>query len=258
MRMLSLSSIFTRVGQFKWCGRDDAMRKLVFLCTFLCTFVASASPTSFAQAKKIAGEVFASHPQTIYCQCSFQGKVIDLTSCGMEDADLQKRAHRVEWEHIMAAEHFGQQFECWRKPLCTRNGKAYKGRACCEKIDPTFREMESELYNIWPEVGLVNQARSNYRFGILQESKTYYGCKLVIDKTRRRVEPPDNAKGIVARAYLFMSLHYQLPLSKGQQQLFWAWHKGFPPTQKEIEWAGQIAKIEGYENPYILSSQNKS
>jgi deoxyribonuclease-1 len=60
-----------------------------------------ASPSNFSQAKKIAGEVFAQHPLTIYCGCEFNGKNIDLASCGMNQAQENKRAHRVEWEHIL-------------------------------------------------------------------------------------------------------------------------------------------------------------
>lgn len=213
-----------------------------------------ASPNSFSQAKIIAGEVFAQHPLTIYCGCEFHGKNIDLASCGMNEAQKNKRAHRVEWEHIVAAEHFGQQFECWRKPLCSKNGKSYKGRACCERIEPRFKEMEAELYNLWPEVGLINQARSNYRFGFVPTVSNQYGCAIKIDKKNRRVEPSDAAKGIVARAYLFMEHRYHLKLSDSQKRIFIVWHKQFPPSQWEIKWAQEVAKLEGYSNSYILGS----
>lgn len=86
----------------------------------------------------------------------------------MEAAADKKRALRLEWEHMMPAENFGRQFACWRVPLCRHsNGSPYKGRACCEKIEPRFRQAEAELYNLWPEVGLLNQLRSNYRYAEL-------------------------------------------------------------------------------------------
>ena len=151
----------------------------------------------------------------------------------------------------MAAEHFGQHFKCWREPICQKEGKPYKGRQCCERVDASFRHMESELYNLWPEVGLVNQARSNYRFAQLAQQGSYYGCRITIDKTSRQVEPSDEVKGLIARAYLFMSQQYTIPLSSSQNKLFLAWNKRFPPTAWEREWAGQVAFIEGYENPFI-------
>ena len=51
--------------------------------------------------------------------------------------------------------------------------------------------------------GLINQARSNYRFGFVSSTDNTYGCAIKIDKKNRKVEPSDEAKGIVARAYLF-------------------------------------------------------
>ena len=132
-----------------------------------------------------------------------------------------------------------------------KNGKSYKGRKCCKKIDDKYRHVESELYNLWPEVGLINQARSNYRFAMLKQPKVYYGCNIAIDKLNKRVEPSDNSKGIIARAYLFMSKHYNLSLSNSQRQLFEAWNREYAPFSWEQEWAKKISFIEGYENTYI-------
>ncbi|MFT4058374.1 MAG: endonuclease, partial [Legionella sp.] len=199
------------------------------------------------------------HPQTVYCQCTYKEKTVYLASCGMQEADSKKRAHRIEWEHIMAAEHFGKQFACWREPLCqSPNGKAYKGRRCCQKMDERFRHIEAELYNLWPEVGLINQARSNYRFGVLPNHDSYMGCTIKIDKFSRRVEPADEAKGVVARAYLFMAEYYHLSLSSSQRQLFEAWNQQFPPNAWEHTWGNQVAAIEGYPNPYITQWNNKN
>ncbi len=211
-----------------------------------------ASPQTFPQAKKIAGEIFANHQETLYCHCQYNAKKqVNLDGCGMSSANPIKRAHRIEWEHMMAAEHFGHHFKCWREPLCEKKGKRYKGRACCEQIDAEFRHLESELYNLWPSVGLVNQARSNYRFSALEGQKSFFGCDILIDKSIRRVEPPNHAKGIVARAHLFIAEHYGIALSGAQQKLFESWNAQYPPDAWEREWAQRVATIEGYENLYI-------
>ncbi|HHF7375333.1 endonuclease [Legionella bozemanae] len=47
------------------------------------------------------------------------------------------------------------------------------------------------------------------------------------DKASHRAEPPDKAKGVVARAYLFMSDHYGLSLSSSQKKLLIAWNKSY-------------------------------
>ena len=228
--------------------------RYVFVIFFACLIGTgySQSPNSFAEAKKIAAKIFVDHHRTLYCQCQFDSHhTINLASCGMQSAEDIKRARRMEWEHMMAAENFGKHFECWRTALCKKNGKPYKGRRCCQKIDPEFRHIEAELYNLWPAVGLVNQARSNYRFGILGERQNFYGCAFSVNKQIRRAEPPDYAKGIVARANLFIADHYGIRISSAQRQLLTAWNQLYPPEDWEKEWAGRVAVIEGYSNPYI-------
>ncbi|WP_419421517.1 endonuclease (plasmid) [Legionella sp. D16C41] len=213
----------------------------------------SEPPKTFTQAKKQMRILFAFQRETLYCRCKFDARLqVDLASCNMQSATQFKRAHRIEAEHMMPAENFGNHFACWREPLCTKNnGKTYKGRKCCEKIDNQFKQAEAELYNLWPAVGLVNQARSNYRYSMLENHTLFYGCPVTIDKASRRVEPADYAKGIVARANLFMSDKYHINLSQAQRNLFMAWNKQFPLTAQEKWWAETVAKIEGYTNPYI-------
>jgi deoxyribonuclease-1 len=230
-------------------------KQIGVICLFmlLSPLVSAQAPQTFAEAKREAKEIFAAHPLTLYCQCVFNAKhEIDLASCQMQEAEkVSKRAKRVEYDHMMPAEQFGHQFPCWREPLCDNHNKPYKGRKCCTKIDPQFRQAEAELYNLWPAVGLVNQARSNYRYGMVNSTAGFYGCKLQIDKKERKAEPSDTIKGLVARANLFMSAFYRVKLSPSQRKLLEAWDKQFPPDAWEKEWAQKIATIEGYENPYI-------
>jgi len=113
------------------------------------------------------------------------------------------------------------------------------------------RQAEGELYNLWPAVGLINQLRSNYRYAALSNRQLTFGCDFKADKFLRKTEPTDRAKGIVARANLFMSDKYHINLSKSQRQLFEAWNKQFPANAWEKEWSQRIAMIEGYDNPYI-------
>jgi deoxyribonuclease-1 len=234
------------------------MRFFVISVLLLVSGSSLGSPSSFNQAKKVALNIFSQNPITLYCHCRYEQNKVNLTSCNMKEAEQYKRAHRIEWEHIMAAEHFGRQFDCWRAPLCKRsNGKPFKGRSCCQKIDAHYRHIEAELYNLWPEVGLVNQARSNYRFGMLSQQSNYYGCHMTINKYLRRAEPPDDTKGLIARAYLFMAEHYSISMSKSQRQLFNAWNRQYAPTLWERQWAKEIALIEGYDNEFITHWSTK-
>ncbi len=227
--------------------------KILLIILFFSSCSGFSSPYSFKEAKKIARSLFNEHHRiTLYCHCQYnQLQEINLDSCNMRTAASYKRAHRIEWEHMMPAEHFGRHFHCWHEPLCQKKGKSYNGRKCCEKVDAGFRGAEAELYNLWPSVGIINQARSNYQYSLLDTKNGYLGCDIEINATLHKIQPPDRAKGIVARANLFMAEHYHIQLSSAQKQLFDTWNKQFPPDAWEKNWASQIARIQGYSNPYI-------
>jgi deoxyribonuclease I len=226
----------------------------VFLAVIITIGGNAEPPSNFSAAKKIASSIFKAHRQTLYCGCVYTSKnKVDLSSCNMQGAQAISRAHRVEWEHMMPAEHFGRTHLCWREKICMNNktGRPFKGRRCCESVDNDFKKKESELYNLWPSVGAINQARSNYSFSILVNKRGFYGCEIEVDSFSRSVEPPDRAKGIVARANLFMAKHYGIELSSEEFDLFTEWNKQFPPTEWEQKWAEEVARIEGYANEYI-------
>lgn len=228
-------------------------RTIFLLITLTFIPVHAKSPHSFSSAKKIAITIFKAHPKTLYCQCAFnKNKEINLNSCHMQQAKAIKRAYKLEWEHMMPAENFGRQFKCWREKICKdKKGRAFKGRKCCEKIDSRFRKAEVELFNLWPSVGIINQKRSNYRYSPISGKHDTFGCDFASNSTLRKAEPANHAKGIVARANLFMADKYQVKLSKQQRTLFEIWNKKFPPQKWEKEWALKVAAIEGYTNIYI-------
>ena len=224
-----------------------------FISLFNVTLAFSSLPQSFQEAKRLAYEIFKDHPETLYCHCRYTAnKEVDLTSCNLENLETKSNSHKLQFEHMMSAENMGKQFACWREPLCQdKKGKPYKGRRCCQKSDKTFRQAEAELYNLWPESGFINRLRSNYRFAEIPEGSTLQGCNFKVDKLRRKVEPEDKVKGIVARAHLLMADKYHLRLSKKQRKLFVEWNSRFMPSDWEREWAARIESIEGYSNPYI-------
>src|SRR5689334_14618382 len=84
----------------------------------------------FRQAKRFANQIHEDHPYTIYCHCRYKGHDIDLKSCGYKVQKDAKRAARLEWEHVVPAEAFGQSFSEWQEGSgqCIHNGKKFKGR----------------------------------------------------------------------------------------------------------------------------------
>src|SRR5690349_5609594 len=96
--------------------------------------VAQANTTiaDFNEAKRKAWAIFQGMEKTFYCNCPYQGKTVQIESCGYKPLNpADPRSQSIEWEHIVPAHAFGQSFKEWRQghPLCVDSkGKPYKGR----------------------------------------------------------------------------------------------------------------------------------
>lgn len=204
-----------------------------------------AESRSFNQAKKIVYAIYQAQPQTLYCGCAFnEKKQVNLETCGYQIRRNETRARRTEVEHIVPASRMGKHRACWTQPLCTRsNGKTYKGRACCEKIDPEFRAMYTDLHNLAPAVGEINGDRKDYTFDVVEGLSPYGLCDMRIDNKAKTAYPPERARGKVARAYLYMHQTYGIPLTEEEHQRFSQWHEQYPPTAWEL---ARLEKIRKY------------
>lgn len=209
---------------------------------------------SFNKAKKLAAQVYVGHEKTLYCGCAYSGAKIDLASCGYQPRK-QKSAEQLSWEHVVPAEAFGQSFVEWRDghPDCVDNrGKRFKGRNCARKVSQTFRLIEADLYNLFPESNELNRLRSNYSMEMLPgEPRQFGSCDIEISD--RKVEPRPDVRGDIARTYMYM--HQAYPgrgvISRSNQKLFEAWDKEDPVDDWERERAKRIDKIQGNANPLI-------
>jgi len=210
---------------------------------------------SFSKAKKILQQqVYRDHRTTVYCGATFdEHKKVSLPP-GFTTTKHKKRSRKVEWEHIVPAENFGRTFAEWRDgdPGCIDSkGKSFKGRNCARKMNKEFRYMEADLYNLYPAIGAVNASRSNYNFTMLPGSKSSFGaCDMRIEGSK--AQPPESARGRIARTYLYMDQAYsRYKMSKQQKQLMNAWDKMYPVSQWECEKASRIEKIQGNENGFV-------
>ena len=217
---------------------------------------------SFSQVKKILlNQVFNDHRTTIYCGASFTPDKQVILPKGFIAAKSPKRANRIEWEHILPAENFGRAFTEWREgaPECVKgNGKPYKGRACANRASAEYRQMQADMYNLYPAIGSVNAARQNYDYTQFAKGtpNTFGTCPMKIED--RKAEPPDAVKGLVARTYKYMEWAYpKYRMSNQTRQLMNAWDKTFPATAWECERASRIAAIQGNVNPFTQAACRK-
>ncbi|MFP1981160.1 deoxyribonuclease I [Lonsdalea quercina] len=225
------------------------LRKTLVIATVgysLMTFSAlSQEINSFTQAKAAAVKINRDAPGSFYCGCriTWQGKkgIPDLASCGYQVRKNADRANRVEWEHVVPAWQFGHQRQCWQ------NG----GRKNCEQ-DEVYREMETDLHNLEPAIGEVNGDRGNLMYNQWNGSEKQYGqCEMKIDFKNKMAEPPERARGPIARTYFYMRDRYHLTISRQQTQLFEIWNQQYPVTQWECTRDNRIAQVQGNHNPYV-------
>ena len=218
---------------------------------------------SFSAAKHtLERYVYRDHRQTIYCRAAFDAKKNITLPAGFHTPKHEKRAHRVEWEHVVPAENFGRGFAAWRTgdALCISNGKHYKGRKCAEHVSREFRLMQADMYNLFPAIGAVNAIRSNYNFvamGVNNRS-TFGSCPMLIED--RKAQPPEYARGIIARSYLYMQGAYAQHFKMSPQQLkqMKAWSKAYPPDAWECERNKRIERLQGNKNPIVIEACRKA
>ena len=201
-------------------------------------------PTSFSQAKRILADLYSSQiaAETFYCGCSFSGRMVDPQRCGYEPRKQPSRGERLEWEHVVPAWEIGHQRQCWQ----------VGGRKHCNKTDPYFVTMTSDLHNLQPSVGELNGDRSNYRYGVVTDEPRAYGaCDFEVDFKQRRAEPPADRQGDVARIYFYMRDRYGLRIGNQQTKLFGAWSKMDPVDDRERKLNAAISAIQGNSNCYV-------
>jgi len=215
--------------------------------------------TSFAKAKKILlKDIYTDYHKTIYCNAVYNPKDKSIISYpdGFDDTILSTRAKRIEYEHIVPAQNFGRTFKEWREgsPLCINNkGESYKGRKCAEKASILYNFMQSDMYNLYPAIGSVNGLRSNLAYTELPENipNAFGGCAFKI--ADKRAEPPEEVKGIVARATLYFEEAYKprFKINDRQRKIMQKWHADHPVTEWECIRTYRIENIQFSENKIV-------
>lgn len=209
---------------------------------------------SFQDAKRnLERLVYHDHRITLYCQASFDAKGNVTLPQGFTTPKHQARAGRIEWEHAVPAENFGRTFAEWREghPDCRDKRGPFKGRKCAERVSKEYRLMQADLYNLYPAIGAVNALRSNYNYATLPGAPGSFGsCAMKV--ADGKAEPPEHARGTVARSTKYMTWAYpRFTLSRQQEQLMDAWDAMYPVDRWECLRARRIEDIQGNENPLV-------
>lgn len=212
---------------------------------------------SFTKAKNLLRKsVYNNHRETFYCRAKFDKDNHIVLPEGFQTNKYKKRANRLEWEHVVPAEHFGQAFIQWRQgdsDCIDSKGEYFKGRKCAEKTSEEFRFMLADMYNLYPSIGAVNAVRSNHDYGQLKDIENFFGsCEFKVDEESDIVQPPEYTRGAIARTYLYFDEVYpKYHMSGAIRHLMNAWDKMYPVDEWECERAQKIEKIQGNENTFV-------
>lgn len=223
-------------------------RLLIMICFIP---LSNLNANSFSKTKKILlKKVYFDNQYTFYCGNPYEIKRID----GREKTVIIKdkkyftsrndsffsfwnddnpRAKVVEWEHVMPVEYFAKDLPCWKDG----------GRKACSK-DKTFKIMESDMMNLVPAIGEINNDRSNFRFEDKLPKKGQYGkCEFEIDFKNKIAYPKKEIRGDIARIYLYMSKTYNIKLSIEDRKMFKKWDEEDPISEWEKIKNERINKI---------------
>ena len=225
---------------------------------FIIILSINLNATSFSQSKKILlNKIYFDNQYTFYCgnpykidEINGKDKALIIKNkkyySSRNDSffsffDNNERAKIVEWEHIMPAENFGRHLPCWKEG----------GRKACAK-DETFKTMESDMHNLVPAIGEVNNDRSNFRYGAKLPSIGLYGnCEFEVDFEAKRAYPRSEIRGDIARIYFYMSEKYNIKLSKQERKMMEIWDKEDLTSDWERIKNKRIEEIQGNSNRFI-------
>ena len=237
------------------------MRVLLLTLISISAFAAGNTKIkSFRKAKKQLFKIHGKRGRTVYCGCQYNKKKISHAECGYRYDKYKKRSRKLEWEHIVPAHAFGQSFIEWREghPKCKKKKKLYKGRKCAAKVSQEFRLMEADLYNLFPAVGSINAVRSNFSMTEFtpKPDKSFGKCDVFIDN--RKVEPPKDMKGDIARIYFYMNDAYpgRGIISRKNRKLFEKWNKLDPVSKEECERVKKVKAIQGNDNKFVKCKES--
>lgn len=222
---------------------------IIMSISSISAFELKKNKKNFYQAKILASKIEKKAPGTFYCGCKIIWKnkkgIPDLNSCGYKIRKNKVRANRIEWEHVVPASQFGNKRICWK----------IGGRSQCDK-DSGYQTIETDLHNLRPAIGEINGDRSNFLFELIKNKKlvNQYGtCSVKIDFKNKIIEPPEIARGAIARTYFYIRDKYKIKLSNKQSYIMSMWNKKYKVSLWECERNNLISEYQGNYNFYITN-----
>lgn len=118
--------------------------------------------------------------------------------------------------------------------------------SCYKKTD--FFKIWNDMHQVFAVTAHSHKAHRNRT---IQNARTAHPSNHCGYKTTlAHIEPPNHAKGKVARALLYLHQTYQLPITTNIATLK-EWHLAYPPQEEELERNEKVFAVQGNRNPFI-------
>lgn len=256
----------------KTCTRRRTLRYLVIFSAVFAILAgltsiakAEAIPKSFVtSAKRITFDIFGVTSRTFYCGCYYNSnKDVDHSECGYRPINYgSDRSFSVEVDHVVTAYELGKNLACYgdeRKEIeeCTTSGgKLMTGRACCQKVNPLYKQAHNDMVNLIPVIGELNAKRRDNLFGVVDGEPRDFGmCDVEIADNTIEVAP--ELRGDIARKQLYMYMRYSSALKMDVDpeliEMIWKVHLSDPVTDPERVLNSRTCHAQGSGNPLVSS-----
>ena len=177
---------------------------------------ASASALAESADQQLFSQVYPEGGSTLYCQSPFAAGASTQIDRLYPDRQLE------------------QHFRCSNSITCRRT--------------PGYLTAHNDLHQMFPIERRADLDRRGALIGETRTSGNAHACGYRL--TFQTFEPPDHAKGDVARAMLYMHTQHGLPLV-GTLEMYQRWNELDPPDDVERARNDRIETAQGQRNPYI-------
>jgi endonuclease I len=112
-----------------------------------------------------------------------------------------------------------------------------------------FVEARADIYHLFPSEIQINGLRGSLPFRECEHESDIEGA--ICESSTRGFEPPDEHKGVVARAMFYISVLYGLSIDQHQEKTLREWASSHPVSNSEVRRADKIKEVQGNRNPFI-------
>ena len=131
------------------------------------------------------------------------------------------------------------------------------------KAYPGFGATKADLHHLYAVESRINGTRGNLPFCNAAQGKQddesinddhSSSAERQSQLGNNCFEPPQDQKGLVARAMFYMSIAYNMEIDSAQEKVLRQWNAEVPVSEFEFERARRIEEIQGNINPFIQNS----